>query len=47
MGMLTFLTHRAVRNALPGNPAAQERIHGAIMLSMLIVDVSYLRPLTN
>ncbi len=35
------LVFRATRDALPGNPAAQERIVGASLLAMAIADVSH------
>ena len=40
LGMLSSLVFRAVRDALPGNPAAQERILGASLLAMAIADAS-------
>jgi hypothetical protein len=40
LGMLSSLVFRAIRDALPGNPAAQERILGASLLAMAIADVS-------
>jgi hypothetical protein len=40
--MLSSLVFRAIRDALPGNPAAQERILGASLLAMAIADVSHL-----
>jgi hypothetical protein len=42
LGMLSSLVFRAIRDALPGNPAAQERILGASLLAMAIADVSHL-----
>lgn len=39
LGMLSSLVFRAVRDALPDNPAAQERIIGASLLAMGIADV--------
>jgi hypothetical protein len=41
LGMLSSLVFRAIRDALPGNPAAQERIVGASLLAMAIADVSH------
>jgi len=41
LGMLSSLVFRATRDALPGNPAAQERIVGASLLAMAIADVSH------
>ncbi len=41
LGMLSSLVFRAIRDALPGNPAAQERILGASLLAMAIADVSH------
>jgi hypothetical protein len=43
LGMLSSLVFRAIRDALPGNPAAQERIIGASLLAMALADVSYHR----
>jgi hypothetical protein len=40
LGMLSSLVFREIRGALPGNPAAQERILGASLLAMAIADVS-------
>ena len=40
LGMLSSLVFRAVRDALPGNPAAQERIIGASLFAMGVADVS-------
>lgn len=37
--MLSSLVFRAVRNALPGNPEAQERIIGASLFAMAVADV--------
>ena len=38
--MLSSLVFRAVRDALPGNPIAQERIIGASLFAMGVADVS-------
>ena len=38
--MLSSLVFRAVRDALPDNPAAQERIIGASLFAMAVADVS-------
>jgi hypothetical protein len=40
LGMLSSLVFRAIRDALPSNPAAQERILGASLLAMAIADAS-------
>ena len=40
LGLLSSLVFRAVRDALPNNPAAQERILGATLTAMAIADVS-------
>ncbi|KAI0268530.1 hypothetical protein BGY98DRAFT_924847 [Russula aff. rugulosa BPL654] len=37
--LMSSLVFRAVREALPGNPAAQERILGACLLAMAIADI--------
>ena len=42
LGMLSSLVFRAIRDALPGNPAAQERILAASLLALAIADVSHL-----
>jgi hypothetical protein len=42
LGMLSSLVFRAIRDALPGNPAAQERILGASLLALAMADVSHL-----
>ena len=39
LGMLSSLVFRAVRDALPENPAAQERIIGASLFAMAVADV--------
>ena len=39
LGMLSSLVFRAVRDALPDNPAAQERILGASLFAMGVADV--------
>ncbi|KAI0282387.1 hypothetical protein BGY98DRAFT_1094421 [Russula aff. rugulosa BPL654] len=41
LGMLSSLVFRAIRNALPGNPIAQERILGASLLAMAIADATH------
>ncbi|KAI0265099.1 hypothetical protein BC834DRAFT_924374 [Gloeopeniophorella convolvens] len=40
LGLLESLVFRAVRDAIPGRPAAQERVLGASLLAMAIADVS-------
>lgn len=40
LSLLEGLGLRAVRDALPGNPVAQERIAGATLTAMAIADVS-------
>lgn len=39
--MLSSLVFRAVRDALPDNLAAQERILGASLFAMAVADVSH------
>ena len=39
LGMLSSLVFRAARDALPDNPAAQERIIGASLFAMAVADV--------
>ena len=39
LGLLSSLVFRAVRDALPNNPTAQERILGASLTAMAIADV--------
>ena len=41
LGMLSSLVFRAIRDTLPGNPAAQERILGASLLALAIADASH------
>ena len=40
LGLLSSFVFRAVRDALPNNPVAQERIIGAAFLALGIADVS-------
>lgn len=42
MGLISSFVFRAIRDALPDNPAAQERILGASFLALGIADVSHL-----
>ena len=42
MGLISSFVFRAIRDALPDNPAAQERILGASFLALGIADVSRL-----
>ncbi|KAA1466683.1 hypothetical protein DENSPDRAFT_831559 [Dentipellis sp. KUC8613] len=42
LGMLSSLVFRAVRDALPGNPRAQERILGASLCAMAIADATHI-----
>ena len=42
LGMLSSLVFRAVRDALPGNPAALKRIVGASLFAMGVADVGVL-----
>ncbi|GJE94183.1 hypothetical protein PsYK624_103510 [Phanerochaete sordida] len=42
LGMLSSLVFRAVRDALPGNPAAQERIIGASLFAMAVADATHI-----
>ncbi|KAH9960466.1 hypothetical protein BC827DRAFT_1342976 [Russula dissimulans] len=42
LGMLSSLVFRAIRDALPNNPAAQERILGASLLAMAIADATHI-----
>ncbi|KAI0248666.1 hypothetical protein BJV78DRAFT_1233475 [Lactifluus subvellereus] len=42
LGMLSSLVFRAIRDALPSNPAAQERILGASLLAMAIADATHI-----
>lgn len=41
MGLISSFVFRAVRDALPDNPAAQERILGASFLALGTADVSH------
>ena len=40
MGLISSLVFRAVRDALPRDPQAQERIVGASLAALAIADVS-------
>lgn len=40
LGLLESLGFRAVKDALPDNPKAQERIIGASLFAMAVADVS-------
>lgn len=40
MSVTSSLVFRAIRNGLPNNPEAQERIAGAILTALLLGDVS-------
>ncbi|KAF7796587.1 hypothetical protein EIP86_007768 [Pleurotus ostreatoroseus] len=40
--MLSSLVFRAVRDALPDNPAAQERILGASLFAMGVADATHI-----
>ncbi|KAI0306898.1 hypothetical protein B0F90DRAFT_1622018 [Multifurca ochricompacta] len=42
LGMLSSLVFRAIRDALPNNPIAQERILGASLLAMAIADATHI-----
>jgi len=42
LGLISSLVFRAVRDALPNNPAAQERILGASLLALGIADVTHI-----
>ncbi|THH13570.1 hypothetical protein EW146_g6665 [Bondarzewia mesenterica] len=42
LGLLSSLVFRAVRDALPTNPSAQERILGASLLALAIADVTHI-----
>ncbi|EKM60496.1 uncharacterized protein PHACADRAFT_189629 [Phanerochaete carnosa HHB-10118-sp] len=40
--MLSSLVFRAVRNALPGDPVAQEHIIGASLFAMAVADATHI-----
>ncbi|KAN0124555.1 hypothetical protein V8E53_015821 [Lactarius tabidus] len=42
LGMLSSFVFRAIRDALPGDPIAQERILGASLLAMAIADATHI-----
>ena len=42
LGLISTFVFRAVRDALPNNPAAQERILGASFTALALADVSAL-----
>lgn len=41
LGLISTLVFRAVRDALPNNPVAQERIIGASFMALAIADVRF------
>ena len=41
LGLLSTFVFRAVRDALPSNPAVQERILGASFAALALADVSF------
>jgi hypothetical protein len=43
LSMLSSFVFRAVRDAIPENPAAQERILGASLFAMAVADVRHLQ----
>lgn len=50
LGLISSLVFRAIRDALPHDPAAQERILGASLLALAIADVGlclYVLPLVS
>ena len=42
LGLISSLVFRAIRDALPHDPVAQERILGASLMALAIADVSAL-----
>ena len=42
LGLISTFVFRAVRDALPNNPVAQERIMGASFTALALADVSAL-----
>ncbi|KXN89818.1 hypothetical protein AN958_04822 [Leucoagaricus sp. SymC.cos] len=42
LGLLSSIVFRAVRNTLPNNPIAQERLIGASLLALAIADVTHI-----
>ncbi|THH30391.1 hypothetical protein EUX98_g3805 [Antrodiella citrinella] len=42
LGMLEGLGLRSIRDALPGNPVAQERLAGTVLTAMAIADVTHI-----
>ncbi|KAF8887735.1 hypothetical protein BD779DRAFT_486299 [Infundibulicybe gibba] len=42
LGMISSIVFRAVRDALPHNPVAQERIIGASLLALAIADLTHI-----
>ena len=40
LGLIGSFVYRAIRDTLPNNPAAQERILGACFLALAIADVT-------
>ena len=41
LGLISSLVFRAIRDTLPNNPEAQERILGASMTALALADVSF------
>ncbi|KAF9454920.1 hypothetical protein P691DRAFT_799928 [Macrolepiota fuliginosa MF-IS2] len=41
LGLLSSIVFRAVRNTLPNNPSAQERLIGASLLALAIADATH------
>ena len=44
LGLISSLVFRAIRDALPNDPAAQERILGASLTALAIADVCFSLP---
>lgn len=41
LGLISSLVFRAIRDTLPNNPEAQERILGASMTALALADVGF------
>ena len=47
LGLISSFVFRAIRDTLPNNPEAQERILGASLAALALADVSTTRPVPS
>lgn len=47
LGLISSLVFRAIRDALPHDPASQERILGAAFTALAVADVSFISCVTS